>query len=389
MRYHTPMSDDQPPRRPFGERDEAQRKLPLGSQPPARRLRLEDLPPLHIPVEPPPPPPPEPEPAAEPDVPVADEPEDAPSLIVVRRKRVNNTARSLLKPAAQAALPQEEEEAPAEVRPPAAIQLGVVARTIGVILLVAVVSATLFTWWTPNAFLPARSMSQLAVALATQSGAGVGVPTEIPALTPTPLAPPTNIGIVSGHRGLNPNSGLPDPGSVCADGLTEQQVNEMVATQVVSLLQGQGYTVDLLDEFDPRLNGYRALAVVSIHADSCEYINELATGFKVASFVESTAPEEDARLVSCLINRYAATTGLEFRPHSITYDMTDYHNFHEVAPGTPGAIIEIGFLYLDRDYLTQHSDVVALGIARGIMCYLRNELPEGGSAPTPPSASTP
>jgi N-acetylmuramoyl-L-alanine amidase len=383
------MSDDQPPRRPFGERDEAQRKLPLGSQPPARRLRLEDLPPLPTPAEPPPPPA-EPEPATGQDIPpVVDEPEDAPSLIIVRRKRNNSAARSLLKPAAQTALPQDEEAAPAEARPPAALQLGVVARTAGAILLVAVISATLFTWWTPNTFLPARSVSQLAVALATQSGGGLVPPTEVPASTPTPLAPPTNIGIVSGHRGVHPDSGLSDPGSVCADGLTEQQVNEMVATQVVALLQGQGYTVDLLDEFDPRLNGYRALAVVSIHADSCEYINDLATGFKVASFAESSAPEEDARLVGCLINRYAATTGLEFRPNSITYDMTDYHNFHEIAPGTPGAIIEIGFLYLDRDYLTQHPDVVALGIARGIMCYLRNELPEGGSAPTPPSASTP
>jgi N-acetylmuramoyl-L-alanine amidase len=390
MRYHTPMSDDQSPRRPFGERDEAQRKLPLGSQPPARRLPLEDLPPLQLPVVPPPPPPPEePEPASGQDVPpVVDEPEDAPSLIVVRRKRNRDAARSRLKPAVQAP-PPEAEEAQPEVRPQAVIQLGVVVRTAGVLLLIAVISATLFTWWTPNAFLPARSVSQLSVALATQSGAALVPPTEVPALTPTPLAPPTNIGIVSGHRGVHPDSGLSDPGAVCADGLTEQQVNEMVASQVVSLLQGQGYTVDLLDEFDPRLNGYRALAVVSIHADSCEYINELATGFKVASFAESTAPEEDARLVSCLINRYAATTGLEFRPNSITYDMTDYHTFREIAPGTPGAIIEIGFLYLDRDYLTQHPDVVALGIARGIMCYLRNEAPDGGSAPASPPASTP
>ena len=30
---------------------------------------------------------------------------------------------------------------------------------------------------------------------------------------------------------------------------------------------------DLLNEFDTRLNGYRAVALVSIHNDSCEYVN--------------------------------------------------------------------------------------------------------------------
>jgi len=37
------------------------------------------------------------------------------------------------------------------------------------------------------------------------------------------------------------------------------------------------------------------------------------------------------------------------------------------------AIIETGFLNLDRDFLTQQPDLAAKGISDGILCYLRNE----------------
>jgi N-acetylmuramoyl-L-alanine amidase len=259
------------------------------------------------------------------------------------------------------------------------IRLGIVLRSIGVVFGVAAVLASLFTWWTPNAFLSAESMDQLSVALATQSGFDIvliptGTATAIPTETPAP--PLRRVGVVSGHRGIYPGTGLPDPGAVCEDGLTEAEVNEQIAERVVEWLNGHGYEVDLLDEFDPRLEGYQALAVVSIHADSCEYINDSATGFKVASFSESTAVEKDERLTRCLIDRYETTTGLPYHP-SVTYDMTQYHNFREVAPGTPGAIIEVGFLYLDRDFLTENADVVALGVARGLLCYLRDEPVDG------------
>ncbi len=277
--------------------------------------------------------------------------------------------------------------------PQPVIRFGVLVRSIGAVFLIAGVVATLFTWWTPDAFLPIESAEQLSLALATQSMLGVAAaPTPSPAPTsaPSPVPPtPMRIGIVSGHRGVHPDTGLPDPGAVCADGLTEASVNESVARLVVDWLTQSGYQVDLLDEFDPRLAGYRALAVVSIHADSCEYINDQATGFKVASFSESLSAEEDARLVACLIDRYAATTGLAFHP-SVTFDMTQYHTFRELAAETPGAIIEIGFLYLDRPLLTEHPEVVALGIARGLLCYLRNE-PVGDTllTLTPAEAVTP
>jgi N-acetylmuramoyl-L-alanine amidase len=173
------------------------------------------------------------------------------------------------------------------------------------------------------------------------------------------------VGIVAGHWGY-------DSGAVCDDGLTEQAVNFDIAGRVATLLQARRYRVDVLQEFDPRLTGYAADALVSIHSDSCEYINDIATGYKVARSVASYTPEAEDRLVACLIDRYGAATGLGFHENSITPDMTSYHSFSEVAPLTPAAIVEIGFLYLDRGFLTSQPDRVASGIADGIVCFIES-----------------
>lgn len=239
-------------------------------------------------------------------------------------------------------------------------------RSLGTIVVAAIVIATLFTWWTPSSFLPSSSAGALAVALATQSSAAQATPlvaTESPA---------NRIGIVSGHRGLHVRTGLPDPGAICADGLTEASVNDRVAQLTADYLRTEGYNVDSLDEFDARLNDYQSAALVSIHSDSCEFINESATGFKVAAVSDSRVPDSDARLVGCLVARYSEETGLAFHP-SVTFDMTQYHTFFEIAPTTAGAIVEIGFLNLDRALLTEQPERVARGVADGILCYLRNE----------------
>ena len=187
------------------------------------------------------------------------------------------------------------------------------------------------------------------------------VKTPVPTPMPTPVIP--RLGIVSGHRGN-------DSGSVCKDGLTEASINFDVASRVVYEMRQRGYQVDLLDEFDARLTGYRALLLLSIHADSCDYINDQATGYKVAHVLDSKVPRQEDKLVACLTDHYAARTGMTFHENSITRDMTNYHGFYEIAPDTPGAIIEIGFLYLDRPILTQRADLVAQGIVDGLTCYL-------------------
>jgi N-acetylmuramoyl-L-alanine amidase len=136
---------------------------------------------------------------------------------------------------------------------------------------------------------------------------------------------------------------------------------------------GYGYNVDLLKEFDPRLDGYKALVLVSIHADSCDYINDQATGFKVAAAISTFYPERAERLTACLRSRYTSTTGMSFHPGSVTADMTSYHAFDEIDTETTAAIIETGFLNLDRKMLTKHPDLAANGITQGILCYVRNE----------------
>ena len=175
---------------------------------------------------------------------------------------------------------------------------------------------------------------------------------------------PKRVGIVSGHLGN-------DSGAVCDDGLTEAQVNLSVAKQVVAMLEYRGYTVDLLDEFDARLAGYRADALVSIHADSCQVPG--VSGFKVARVTDSAIPEAEDRLVACLYRAYEDATRLPRHPGSITDNMTNYHAFREIDPNTPGAIIEIGFLREDRNILTVHDDLVARGIVAGILCFLEQE----------------
>ncbi len=173
------------------------------------------------------------------------------------------------------------------------------------------------------------------------------------------------VGIVSGHWGN-------DSGAVCSDGLTEMEVNLKIASLVQQKLSQEGFTVDLMKEFDPRLEGYRAQALLSIHADSCNYINDQATGYKISPALGSTQPERASRLTACLKARYAQRTGLPYHT-SVTPDMSSYHAFSEIDPDTPAAIIETGFLNLDRQILTQQPDLIAQGIVDGLLCYLYNE----------------
>jgi N-acetylmuramoyl-L-alanine amidase len=157
------------------------------------------------------------------------------------------------------------------------------------------------------------------------------------------------------------------------DGLTEVDVNLKIASLVQKFLTERGYDVDLLKEFDPKLSGYKASVVLSIHADSCAYINPDATGFKVAAALANPHPERATRLTACLRSRFAAITGQAMHSTSVTMDMTDYHAFDEIDPDTTAAIIETGFLNLDRIFLTEKPKLAAQGIVDGILCYLNNE----------------
>ena len=216
--------------------------------------------------------------------------------------------------------------------------------------------ATIFTWWTPNGFISDSARQGLSIAMATDTV------TQVPTALPTPNWA-RKIGIVAGHRGN-------DSGAVCPDGLTEASINLSVAELVVQNLRGMGYTVDLLDEFDPRLQNYQAATLLSIHSNTCQNFGEAVNGFIVAAAAARiTARAEDTELVDCIADHYAAMSQMTRRMET-TIDMTDYHTFREIHPLTPAAIIELGFMRGDRDMLTQHPDVLARGISDGILCFL-------------------
>ena len=188
-----------------------------------------------------------------------------------------------------------------------------------------------------------------------------------PAALPTASAM-ANIGIISGHRGN-------DSGAICDDGLTEASINYDTATRVAGLLRAEGYEVTILDEFDPRLNGYKAAALLSIHSDSCKYINDQASGYKIARFLYSDIPQVEDQLVACVSARYKKATGLRFHANTVTHNMLEYHALRKIDPKTPGAIIELGFMNLDRSVLTRRKDDMARGIAGGLTCFLTAEKP--------------
>jgi N-acetylmuramoyl-L-alanine amidase len=234
------------------------------------------------------------------------------------------------------------------------------------VLVIGALLATMFTAWTPLGLIPAEWAEKMARALEfEEQDEQESISLYNPALTPT-QRPKPRIGIVAGHWDS-------DTGAICPDGLTEQEVNLTIASLVQKYLTAEGYDVDLLREFDPLLEQYHALALVSIHADSCEFIDNETTGFKVTSALGSSRPQRADRLVACIQSRYAAATGLKFHAGSITEDMTSYHAFDEIHNETAAAIIETGFLNLDRQLLTGNPELVAHGIADGILCYIHNE----------------
>jgi N-acetylmuramoyl-L-alanine amidase len=234
-------------------------------------------------------------------------------------------------------------------------------RAIQTVLGIAILLATLFTALPSRGLVAGNIYDRLSIILTPRSSE-VEVPISQPQL---------RIGIVAGHSGN-------DSGAVCLDGngnvtLTEVDVNIKIAAMVQEQLTQKGYQVDLLREYDTRLNGYRALAIVSIHNDSCEYINDEATGFKVAAALNTNDINRANRLTACLVDRYQRITDLNFHAGSITPDMREYHSFREIDPSTVAAIIETGFLNLDREILTKQTDRIAQGVVEGILCFANNE----------------
>ena len=260
--------------------------------------------------------------------------------------------------------------------------IGGFIRTIFISVFAAALASTIFTWFTDPAFINPIVANRLPAAVATER------PQAVPVVQPSPTVPPVTpnylqrIGIVSGHRG--PEN---DPGAVCPDGLTEAEINFDIAQRLTNALIDRGYVVDLLDEFDPRLENYRASALVSLHSNDCRDYGPDATAFLVSRAAARPAGGADDALAECIALYYARSTELE-RRFTLTLDMTDYHTFREIHALTPAAILEMGFMRNDRELLTQRQDVIVTGLINGIECFLRGENAINIASPTPRPRAT-
>jgi N-acetylmuramoyl-L-alanine amidase len=240
-------------------------------------------------------------------------------------------------------------------------------RILQTVFSVAILLATLFVAFSPKMF--SGSLNTLVSNLLVQDQeSGVAVPTVQSAV---------RVGIVSGHW-----SNGDDAGAVCSDGTNEHDVNLAIASLVRQKLEARGYVVDMLQEYDPRLDGYRAAMLISIHADTCDVIDDQATGFKVTASTSSRDQHLADRLTACMDDRYSSVTGLHLHPGSVTVNMTDYHAFSAISTATTAAIIETGFLNLDREILVKHPDIISDGIVSGILCFVNNE--SVNATPVPP-----
>jgi N-acetylmuramoyl-L-alanine amidase len=205
-------------------------------------------------------------------------------------------------------------------------------------------------------------------------------PTDAQGLARQGLVPSAwnkQVAIISGHAGN-------DSGAICEDAngqptIQEADVNAAVARLVAERLRQAGADVEILEEYDARLQGLRADVLLSLHADSC--ID--ASGYKSSRYVNSTVPNISDRLITCINLNYEAATNLTENLDTITENMTEYHAFRRIDPETPAGILELGFLGGDNDLLANQQDLLAKGVADGLLCFL-----DGGPHPTPEPAAT-
>lgn len=210
----------------------------------------------------------------------------------------------------------------------------------------------------------------LAIGLVGARWAGFGLP-GLDGLAPqgvNPAAFNRSVVLISGHAGF-------DSGAVCedADGaitLREADVNAEIARLAAARLRRAGADVTVMQEYDARLEGLQADVLLSLHADSCIE----ASGYKAAVSEERTTTAGDNRLLQCIDRYYVGATGLPAHPNSVTHDMTQYHAFRRIAPTTPAAILELGFLGGDNALLTRSPQLAAKGVTDALLCFFDDDL---------------
>lgn len=242
----------------------------------------------------------------------------------------------------------------------------VTLQALSSIFLVALLVATLLTLWMPNQFteeaLEKQYVGEIVLPQSTQAAEqDDGVEISLPEAFPD-----NRIGIVIAHKGR-------DEGEVCSNGLTEVEINSTVATYLQQALIEKGYDAQLLDETDPRLVGYQAQLIIALHSNTCEYINDNATGFKFAIKPSDVKTVDREALTQCLSENYAKASGLKYHYQTTSNEIRNYHAFDQLDPLTAAMIFELGYMNLDQDTLVNKPNELATGIADGLHCYFKLE----------------
>lgn len=191
---------------------------------------------------------------------------------------------------------------------------------------------------------------------------------------------PKRVGLQAGHwltEQIPPELKGLGPGAF-AGGKAEWEVNLDIAERTAALLRAYGVEVDILPTTIPV--EYKAHAFLSIHADGDE--SGTRQGYKLGRAAWSATPEADDKLIAAISSAYAEVTRMPLDPVGASRRMTAYYAFnsrrycHAIAPGTPSAILEAGYLTsaVDRQLLLGDPDAAARGIAKGILRYL--DIPE-------------
>lgn len=156
--------------------------------------------------------------------------------------------------------------------------------------------------------------------------------------------------------------------------LREVELNKPVAEKVKTILESQGYKVEILTAILPP--AYYSDVFVSLHSN---YDKEIVSGFLVGTPHIDYSDNGDL-LKTIIIDEYKKATGMKFIDYEST-DMTRYYSFNwskfkrAIHPKTPAVILEMGNMknFNDLLMLTLGQDKIAEGIANGIMKFLNND----------------
>lgn len=229
-------------------------------------------------------------------------------------------------------------------------------RALGTILITAAAAAGILIFFSPNEDYSRNSL--------------FAKPESTIEVTPTePINNQERIGLIAGHWGY-------DTGHSCGpefQNVKESDVDLLISVMVRDYLNKKGYNVDLLNEFDPKLNDYTALALLDIHTNTCDYVNNSASGFRIAPASNASYPAENQRLDACIVSKYSEDTNMEYLGDQISSDDRKFYDFSKINSYTTVSVMEIGYLNLDYRTLSERTDDIVRGIGDGLICYIKNE----------------